>query len=487
MNNELFKAGLKIYAEYIRTDDSASIRKFFSKIKTIGYDSLKKSHEIDQLFTKLEITFGLLMQDIEDSLYSKKKGEYTSPMLTDNGWMIFYVDSIIGIPFASNKEMNKHFNNAKDVIKNRVEDRIAGEYYSKFFKGITVDADINLFNELSFKIEQRVIHLKNLQTEKKGNITLGYVDFLDIINSFPKDKLDSAFIKFAVEPANLKDFLYEAAFEGLNVSLINPNGARAALNSRIRTFIEQELLAREAYKKGYQDSPENKLYLKMWEDNYLAKAYQRQFIKSSIPTDEEALNYFYEKKDKFSSPMKIRLLEIFSKDIEVISFALTELSTGKDFKGLTKKYDRNEKAGILQDTLVSYLKYGKVGEEAIGLEPGQIFGPIENEGGYSIIKLLAKEQSADIVLDSFEKEKDNIKDILFQQNYKNTLDKMTVQFAESQGITVDTKALQSIKLTEIPMLVYRYFGFGGKMLAVPYSSQFFEWYKKWQNKPPNLP
>jgi hypothetical protein len=37
------------------------------------------------------------------------------------------------------------------------------------------------------------------------------------------------------------------------------------------------------------------------------------------------------------------------------------------------------------------------------------------------------------------------------------------------------------------MVVYRYMGFGGRILAVPMTTPFIEWVEKWQKSKDSLP
>lgn len=86
----------------------------------------------------------------------------------------------------------------------------------------------------------------------------------------------------------------------------------------------------------------------------------------------------------------------------------------------------------------------------------------------------------------FNKPMEEIKDSLismFRGRFENDkLIEKTIDLANQNKITINADLLQKMNLTNINMIVYRYFGFGGKMLAVPLSAPFAEWYRIWQNQ-----
>jgi len=63
----------------------------------------------------------------------------------------------------------------------------------------------------------------------------------------------------------------------------------------------------------------------------------------------------------------------------------------------------------------------------------------------------------------------------------------TVELANKYGVTVDENLLYNVKVNNLTMVVYRYMGFGGRILAVPMSTPFIEWVEKWQHSKDSLP
>ncbi len=70
---------------------------------------------------------------------------------------------------------------------------------------------------------------------------------------------------------------------------------------------------------------------------------------------------------------------------------------------------------------------------------------------------------------------------LYFKKLKGFYEKRTVALALKYGVKINRKKLNSLKVTSIEMLVYRYLGFGGTITAVPYTIPFYKW-KNWLPK-----
>ncbi|MCK7521994.1 MAG: hypothetical protein MZV64_32080 [Ignavibacteriales bacterium] len=80
-------------------------------------------------------------------------------------------------------------------------------------------------------------------------------DLLNIESQLGADTLDMKFIKLDDSPITVKQFLREFIFDGFYSANVKPNVIAAKMNSRVKSFIEMELLAREGYKRGLQNLP----------------------------------------------------------------------------------------------------------------------------------------------------------------------------------------------------------------------------------------
>ena len=63
----------------------------------------------------------------------------------------------------------------------------------------------------------------------------------------------------------------------------------------------------------------------------------------------------------------------------------------------------------------------------------------------------------------------------------------TVKLANKYGVKVNENILYNMNVTNYNMMVYRYMGFGGRLLAVPLTPKFIEWVEPWQSSQSELP
>jgi peptidyl-prolyl cis-trans isomerase SurA len=123
---------------------------------------------------------------------------------------------------------------------------------------------------------------------------------------------------------------------------------------------------------------------------------QEEEVWNNINIDSTKLYAFYEEtRENYRFPDRSSFAEIFTKSDSLINYYYSLLQNGTDFDTLVINYTERpgfkEKEGIypLQSLVTS-----KLYEEAFKLEkPGDYSEPIQNSGGYSIIKLIQKDPS----------------------------------------------------------------------------------------------
>ena len=130
---------------------------------------------------------------------------------------------------------------------------------------------------------------------------------------------------------------------------------------------------------------------------------------------------------------------------------------------------------------------GEIGQIAKNLSVGDIYGPIEIEDKYVIFKLIDKQEDSIKLPKEFNEIKAELKKELKGQKISNKMIENTVKLANKYGVTVNEKLLFNLPTTNYNMMVYRYMGFGGRLLAVPLTPTFIEWVEKWQKSQQDLP
>ena len=235
--------------------------------------------------------------------------------------------------------------------------------------------------------------------------------------------------------------------------------------------------------------PDVKLDTKMWRDNYLASLYRKTLFDSSKVTEDEVYQFYQKKKSIDEPTTQVNIIEILTDSLEVVEIVLKELESGTDIKELARKYSKREwtkesegEFGFFQTT-----SYGEIGRIAGELEIGEVYGPLKVEEGYSIFKLIDKKEAVQKLSKEYSELKDELLHELKAEKISSKMINNTVRLANKYNVTVDSNQLNKVPVTNYNMLVYRYMGFGGKILAVPLTPVFIEWVKEWEKSKSSLP
>lgn len=86
----------------------------------------------------------------------------------------------------------------------------------------------------------------------------------------------------------------------------------------------------------------------------------------------------------------------------------------------------------------------------------------------------------------FEELKDELRKQLIYQKSLDAVVNQTVGYANKYGVNIKYDVLYNLDVKNLNMLVYRYMGFGGRILAIPLTPVFSEWVQKWQHQKESL-
>lgn len=480
MEDELIEGnvrnGTKLQVNYLFSEDEEEIWQLYNLLNQgIPFDSiLAESPEREEQYEPVEVVYGQMEEFVEDSLYNLETGKYTSPILTPDGWYIFKLTNKreqILLTEDSKKIVEK-------IIRARKEKQLYWKFYREFFKDKKVDVDPVLFESLANKISIVFATKKNkYQTDSDNLINLLADDVLQIEEQFGADSLKMIFVEFDENPVTLGEFFRSIAFEGFKSEKANIVSVRKLLNSAARKFIEQELLAREGYKRNLNIDPEVQAEVKMWYDNYLFQMLQNKFLDSTSVSDEEVYNYYSKRHKEESYPLMLNIIEILTDSLDNAEKIVYELEHGKDFKTLAKIYNKR------RSTLKSYGEYGlqpvgnygEIGNIAKDMKVGDIYGPVQLQEGYSIFKLIDKQEEHSVPPVPFEKVKDDYARELSYKKVKVKMDKLTVNLALKYRVEIDFNKFHSIRVTTTNSFGMRFLGFGGKITAVPMLAPNNDW------------
>lgn len=478
----LWLANNKLFVDYLYSSNKDSI--------DFAYQELNKSNNFDSTAAQLknveyvnepyEVTFGKMSKKPEQAIYNLKLNEYTAPIQSPEGWYIFRLLSKIP---AKYENADQKISLVKKTVENRIEDSIYNDFYSNFFKGKKVTTDGDLF--WSFvDSTQKIIETVKARDSVKDNekIVLNSDDLVKLKNCFPQDSLKKPFIKFAENPISFEDFLNDFIFEGFYTFTTDKSTIANQLNSRVKRQIELEMLARLGYKEGLESLNEVRAQNEIWKTNYLATLYKRDQVLSTKLSDADLNEMFKQRGDTLLNDVQVKIAELLTDSLEVVKHALEIADDTEEFKKFIETHSKREefKNNKGESGWISTSSFGEIGKIAGTMEKGDIYGPLKVGNGYSVFKLIDKKE---ITIDKNSKGNfNNLKKKILYNNAINNLENKAVDLAGKFGISINHDLLNSVQVDNLQMVVFRYMGFGGKIMAFPYTAPFYRWKDKLEQK-----
>lgn len=484
------RSKINLFVNFLFSSDSTEIFQLHQRlVNGESFDSiLILRHEFQFQEEPLEIEYGKLPEEIEDLLYPLNSGEFTQPIKELEGWLIYALKSKKE-NFIPSDENQKIISDVKNILKTRRTDRVYQDFYKRFFGGKSVETNGYLFWSLVDKLSSILQDKKDKGAANKyGEVKFRPNDLPEIEFQFGPDTLKMTFIQLDTKPVSLKEFLGSFFFEGFFTDTVSTEIIAAKLNSRIKLMIEQELLAREGVDKGIYNINEVKSDIGMWRDYYMSKLLQNKMRDSVEVNPDELFAYYNESINDTSLQIEVNILEILTDSLDVVEKVLNSSQTEEEFRRLasihTKRLWTKDRGG--EYGYYPALALGELGKTAVRMNVGDIFGPLQLDEGYSIIMLIGKKQKV-LADQSFDDIKENLENELKVKKYNDMMIKNTVQLAEKYGVNVNENLLFNTQIQNHQMVVFRYMGFGGRIMAVPLTQQFIEWVEPWQKSMEKLP
>ena len=467
---------------YIFSADHTEIEEIYKQLLSgVNFYSIMLQRPESKLQeTPYTVTYGKMDKNVEDELYSLKLGEITSPVKAPNGWYIFKLLSIQQKVIENSEQAQAEEKYVLKIARQSVIDSLYQEFFTKFFKDVKAETSKELLLDLSDLV---IDALKNrMQTDSistNDKIFLTSDDLYNIEANLGSEKLNDVFIKLDGEPETIDDFLQELAIEKFYVDSLDVNHIRGRLNYYVRKFIEHELFAREGYKRGLQNLPEVKQEAGMWRSYYLSEALRKELIDSIQVSDEELNQYFDSVQLDSTLNIEVKIIELLTNDLDIIKLALDEMEGGADFRELAAQYTIRKEADNGELGYFSINEYGEIGRIAAQMEVGEMYGPIKIQEGYSLFELIDKKEVNDLPLTNYNSEREKIVEELKNKKLYESIINKTVEIANKYNIEINEQVLNSVEVLNTTTVVYRVFGFGGKLLAVPMTFPNYNWVEPW--------
>lgn len=469
------KSQIKLNTQIISTNDSLEIHNFYLQLnKNNNFDS-SLYRFIGLTSTDIDVFLGSLRdEEIEDSLYSLEINQFTSPIKSEKGWVIFKIKNIVFTPIDLKDQ--KALENVKKAVRDRRIEKRYHEYLEELLSGIKIKIDREPFIITFTEIWNRLKNKPSVGDSINFN-ELTEADFDLIVKSLTNDDLNKALFNLEEKEISIKYFLSNLVFSGFNVNRLDSIFVLQKLNQKVKQFVEDQIITQEGFKRELHLKPEMRKDLALWRQNYLAQFYSNSILDSIKVTESEVYDYYTEELVNASSIRLINLRLVTLKDLEEVSKVFDLLKQGINFGDIIKSYGQTDSLvnNEGETGLKPVLLLGDIGKIAFDLKLDEVYGPIQRNNAYSIIQVIERKDSDDSLKLSFESIKNELRNDLRFNKLSERLKNITSNLAEKNNVKIYSGILDKIQTTRIPMFLHRFMGFGGRIAGVPLLTPFSEW------------
>lgn len=478
ITNAINNAQFKMKARIINTSDSIKIFEIYKLLsKNISLDSILKLPEFIFLSSgEFEISLGSLKdEEVENYLFTLNPGEFSTPIRSEIGWVIFYITDKLFTPVDITNQ--KVVEDIKRTLKSRRVMIKAQEYLQNLMGNQTYNIDDTVFNQIFESIYKRILkQTENNPDTIRASYVLNDNDYRIIKSELGEPILQKSLFEIEGQKITVWDFLANLAFEEHRFQSKDKKQIYSQLLKFVKNFVAQQRLVIEAKRKNIDKNKNLLNELENWKINFLATQLRLGLLDSARVSDEEIVDYFKNefRKDKNNTLMKLKILNL--DNLEQVENVLNQISAGKSFDEILKSYGRTDT--LVNDNgeteLLPKFYFGSLGEIASKLSIREVYGPISRNGKYSLIEVVEKKEIQDTLEVDFESSKNYIKNYLFLKKFNEATSRQTLRLAEKYGVRVYEDVLKEIKTTSVPMFVHRLIGFGGRIAGVPLLDNWFQ-------------
>lgn len=478
INNGIIKSQSKLNTQVITAKDSVSIYNFYNQLKAKNnFDSLVSGNK-NLKSNDFEIILGALKdEEIEDSIYALDINEYTDPIKSEVGWIIFRVKNKFLTPIdLSNK---KTLDDLKKKIRERRIEKRYREFLKELLSGIIINITPDSFNKVNSIIWDQIKSKKTIN-DSLNYFELSEYDFNKINMSLGQINLNQKLFTISKREVSIESFLSSLAFSGFNVTKLDSTLVLQKLNQRVKRFVEEQLITEEAYERRLQFTPQFRRDLTIWRENYLAQLYFNNTLDSISISDNEVYNYYLNELVNANSIRLINVRLVSIKDLDEVSNIFDLLKQGKEFKDILNSYGKTDSLVDLngETGLKPVLLLGYIGDVASKLNLNEVYGPIKRNDAYTIMQVFERQDSNDSLRLSFDSIKGQLRNDLRFKKLRERLNKITSNLAEQNNVKIFTEVVDKIQSSQIPMFIHRVMGFGGRIAGVPLTTPFSGWFSK---------
>jgi len=381
-------------------------------------------------------TYGTLVPEVQQRMFSTPVGEYTEPILTAHGWVIIKVvsrnEGRHPQPFENIKDqVTLEVKQSKEAVElNKYTDKLRDDY------GVVWNYDnlILVFNALP---PDRPF--EEAPSRDQEVYPLLYFDAID---------LDKPLVNYQSKSITIKDFsdMYDqASFYERPRRVYRIGGVRGFLTAPIMNEISADVVR----KSDIEKDPEVARVLKAKREEFMINAlYEDMVNQQTVVTLEAEQAYYSDNREMFRTPEKRRFGVVLAGDMDTAQKARQELRAGTSIAAVANEYSMDEETAA-NGGATNFLANGENTEiDAVGFglqRVGEISEPFQTSRGWMVLRLIEIQEAK---LFSFDEAQPNIEARLKSEANDKKLKELLEKWKEEFGVVIHDDNLKKVHVTE---------------------------------------
>ncbi len=327
---------------------------------------------------------------VEDAAYGLRRGGVSPVIQAGDGYYILKVEGAKRSDYFCSLPPDALHDRVESILRTRKEKARLNEFLEKALKNKTGYALPRTFLVLGRAIDEVY---RGRKTQAK--LSMDRSMYEEIRNRCAASLLDTLAIAGRI-PWTVNDVLARLYESGFEIDSGDMKHLPARLNTQLKVWVQQEVLAQEALRRSLDKKPGLRKQLEMWSHYYLAGLMKDYLNEHVAVSDSEAWSFLQSKEKKDIIP-QVRIRELRTATADEMKEAVSDLQNGMSFENAVEKYSNDLKAKLSKGVsdFFPVTEHPPIGEIASQMEIGQRYGPDYRQRGDRFLRITGQEDTGD--------------------------------------------------------------------------------------------
>ncbi len=396
---------------------------------------------------------------LEHAALALRPGEVSGPIPIGNQTFFLYMEDHLIDRFQSEDDYQQQRPRLKKVIINRKESRAFARYLNHLMADSRVRADPGVYNWMVNELGS-LLNIEELRSE--STILREEIEWSQVSSDL-EDQVNTTLITFKNGKLTVGEFLERLWFGSYPLNTKSKSDFRAGIYQTIKRMIEDEFMAREGFKQGFDQRPSVRQEVRIWKESLVAARMRKALVDTIMITRDQMQTHFDANREKFAQPEMVKVQEILVNDEALAQRLLQQIRDGADMGELARRHNKRkqgrENGGILEFS--GRRAHGKLGEVAFDAPVGELIGPQEvGPHAFSVLRVLERKQRKE---PPFKEVREAVKADLLKTRSQTAINSLVASRIKSP-LQFDRQALDTLQVSSINLLTLK-LGFPGRLAA----------------------